>query len=98
MCNLNYNIQIYGLNAFLRGTYRGRYGFKDKNNSNVLDQDNEYALIIRFGILLLQRNLSTIFRYRQVAIIFFDLRKPMYLPSNPGRTFFAILIYNFSSN
>ncbi|MEJ5245102.1 MAG: TonB-dependent receptor [Bacteroidota bacterium] len=93
-----YNNSDYGLNAFLRGTYRGRYGFKDKNNSNVLDQDNEYAPDYSIWNFTITKELIYNFSLQAGCDNIFDLRKPMYLPSNPGRTFFANLIYNFSSN
>jgi outer membrane receptor for ferrienterochelin and colicins len=95
---IEYDNRELGLNAFLRGNYRGRYGFKDKNYSNVLDQDNEYAPDYSIWNLTVTKELMYNFSMQIGCDNIFDLKKPMYLPSNPGRTFYINIIYNYSSN
>ena len=45
MANLKlfYELPEKGITASLRGIYRGRYGFADRNGNLVLDTDNEYV-------------------------------------------------------
>lgn len=95
---IEYNNSEHGFNAFLRGTYRGRYGFKDKNYSNVLDANNEYAPDYSLWNFTISKDLIYNLSLQIGCDNIFDLRKPMYLPSNPGRTYFINLIYNYSTN
>lgn len=95
---IEYDNRELGLNTFLRGNYRGRYGFKDKNYSNVLDQDNEYAPDYSIWNLTITKDLIYNFSMQLGCDNIFDLKKPIYLPSNPGRTFYINVIYNYSTN
>jgi outer membrane receptor for ferrienterochelin and colicins len=93
---LNYMDPFTGVNAALRGIYRGPFGFGDINGNLILDDALEYAP----GILQWNLTLSKEFTNGiSLEVGGFNLtnRLNLFDPSNPGRTFFAgarIPIYN----
>ncbi len=93
---IEYDNQKIGLNAFLRGTFRGRYGFSDKNNDNILDQDDEYAPAYSLWNLTVSKILLEDFNLQLGVDNIFDKFDPEHLVSNPGRTFFVNIVYRFS--
>ncbi|MPR37337.1 TonB-dependent receptor plug domain-containing protein [Salmonirosea aquatica] len=73
-----------GLSASLRGIYRGRYGFGDRNSNTILDSPDEYvrgyvlwhvSAAKTLGCLMLQAGVDNLLNFRNAAFI----------PSQPGR-------------
>lgn len=95
---LEYDNKSYGFNAFLRGNYRGRYGFEDKNHSTIIDADNEYAPDYSIWNITLSKTIYKDFNFQLGIDNVFEYFAPKYLPSNPGRTYYINCIYNFSTN
>lgn len=93
---IEYDNQDWGFNAFLRGNYRGRYGFSDKNSSGILDADNEYAPGYSIWNFTVSQNILEHFNCQLGIDNMFDKYDPEHLFSNPGRTFFINIVYRFS--
>jgi outer membrane receptor for ferrienterochelin and colicins len=85
-----YELPKQGLSANLRGIYRGRYGFADRNGNVVLDADNEYvqgytlwnaAVSKRMNAFLLQLGVDNLLGHTD----------PQYIPNLAGRLWYASL-------
>ncbi|QKZ12166.1 TonB-dependent receptor plug domain-containing protein [Spirosoma sp. KUDC1026] len=85
-----YELPKQGLSANLRGIYRGRYGFADRNGNVVLDADNEYvqgymlwnaAVSKRMNAVLLQLGVDNLLSHTD----------PQYIPNLAGRLWYASL-------
>jgi outer membrane receptor for ferrienterochelin and colicins len=73
-----------GLSATLRGIYRGRYGFGDRNSNTILDSPDEYVSGYMLwnvsagktlGAFMVQAGIDNLFNFKNTAFI----------PSQPGR-------------
>ncbi len=88
-----YLLEESGLEASFRVQYRGKFGFADFNSNQVIDP-NEYAE----AHTILNVSLAKTFfdRYRLLAGIdnLTNYTNALYLPSNPGTTFYAQLTVN----
>ncbi len=92
---LEYDDKDLGLNVFLRGNYRGRYGFNDRNNSRILDSDKEYAPSYTLWNITASKDLPYNINIQVGVDNIFDYFDPQHLFSNPGRTFYINLVYRF---
>ena len=81
-------LENLNLETSLRIQYRGRYGFADYNSNQEVDT-NEYA----DGYTIVNASLARIFYDRvrfQVGVNnILNYQNAQYLPSNPGKTFYA---------
>lgn len=91
-----YELPKQGLSANLRGIYRGRYGFADRNGNVVLDADNEYvqgymlwnaAVSKRMTSFLLQVGIDNILGHTDAQ----------YIPNLAGRLWYASLRWTLQS-
>lgn len=94
---LQYTNIEYGFNVYLRGIIRGRYGWADRNNSTILDADNEYAPGYALWNITASKDIYDMFNIQAGVDNILDKFDPHHLTSNPGRTFFVKMTYNFSS-
>ncbi|TDB63714.1 TonB-dependent receptor plug domain-containing protein [Arundinibacter roseus] len=73
-----------GISASLRGIYRGRYGFGDRNSNDILDADNEYVT----GYMVW--NVAAGRHWKQFSVQagvdnLFNFTNAAYIPAQPGR-------------
>ncbi|TGE08148.1 TonB-dependent receptor plug domain-containing protein [Hymenobacter fodinae] len=86
---LFYENQAAGWTGSVRGVYRGRYGFQDRNGNLILDAANEYVP----GYWLLNVAAAKTFRQRYTLQAGLDnalnYTDPAYLSTVPGRLYYA---------
>jgi len=85
-----YELPKQGFSANLRGIYRGRYGFADRNGNIVLDADNEYVQ----GYMLWNAAVSKTMKAFQLQLGVDNLlghTDPQYIPNLAGRLWYASL-------
>lgn len=93
---LKYCNNSWGLTASLRGAYRSRYGLKDNNGNNILDDDSEYVEGYSLWNFTITKDIFKYFRLQAGSYNLFDLRGMHFLSATPGRTYFMNLIFNYS--
>ncbi len=96
MANLKlfYELPAKGISASLRGIYRGRYGFADRNGNLILDADNEYVQ----GYILWNLSASkTVNNFTLQAGIdnLLGHIDPQYIPNLAGRLWYTSLRWAF---
>ncbi|RPD45379.1 TonB-dependent receptor [Hymenobacter sediminis] len=88
---LFYDNQATGWSGSVRGVYRGRYGFQDRNGNLILDTGNEYVA----GYWLWNVSAAKTFRQRYTLQAGLDnvlnYTDPAYLSTVPGRLYYASL-------
>jgi outer membrane receptor for ferrienterochelin and colicins len=92
-----YELPKQGLSANLRGIYRGRYGFADRNGNIVLDADNEYVQ----GYMLWNAAVSKTIKAFQLQLGVDNLlghTDPQYIPNLAGRLWYASLRWTIRPN
>lgn len=85
-----------GWSASMRGIYRGRYGFGDRNGNAILDADNEYVN----GFLTLNVSASKTFNnFLKVQVgcdNLFDYTDPEFITALPGRLLWTSVTASFA--
>ncbi|TNE71226.1 TonB-dependent receptor [bacterium] len=79
----------------IRLILRGRYGFMDKNNNQILDQDNEYEKGYTLTNISLANYPIKKLRVQLGVDNLFDFTRPNQLSFLPGRLYYIQLNYNF---
>lgn len=74
-----------GWGATARVIYRGRYGFSDTNNNNILDTDSEYVDGYATLNLSVSKTFGNWIRLQVGCDNVFDYTNKSYIPSLPGR-------------
>ncbi|RNC83839.1 MAG: TonB-dependent receptor [Balneola sp.] len=88
-----YRIQPWDVETSLRLRYRGEYGFADFNSNQLLD-DNEYAEAHAIVNATIAKTFKDRYELMVGANNLLDYNHPLYLPSDPGTTFFVQLNIN----
>lgn len=73
----------------LRGLWRGRYGYADTNGNLILDDAGEYVPGYTLWHLTVTRALGTRLHLQTGLKNLFNETNPTYIPSLPGRLYFA---------
>ncbi|WP_019991479.1 TonB-dependent receptor plug domain-containing protein [Rudanella lutea] len=90
MANLKlfYELPRQGIDASLRGIYRGRYGFADRNANVILDADNEYVSGYMLWNVAASKTLKA-FTVQAGVDNLAGHTDPQYIPNLPGRLWYA---------
>lgn len=73
-----------GLSASIRGIYRGRYGFGDRNSNTILDSPDEYVPGYLLWHVTASKTLG-IFTIQAGVDNLFNFKNPTFIPGQPGR-------------
>lgn len=73
-----------GFSASLRGIYRGRYGFGDRNSNTVLDAADEYVKGFMLWNITAGKTLGA-FALQAGVDNLLNFRNPEFIPTQPGR-------------
>ena len=85
-----------GLGGSLRGVYRGRYGYQDRNLTNILDAPEEYAPGYGLWHVSLSQRIEDFAATIRLGVRnVFDEKRLDYVPSLPGRILYADLTRDF---
>ncbi len=90
-----YRNEELGFSGSLRGVYRGRYGYQDRNLTTILDAPEEYAPGYDLWHISLSQQIHKVARIRLGVLNIFDEKRLDYVPSLPGRTLYAELTRSF---
>ncbi|MBI1937635.1 MAG: TonB-dependent receptor [Ignavibacteriales bacterium] len=86
---ISYTNNELGLSSTISGIIRGKYGYGDINGNNILDDEKEYvqgyALWNFTAVKSVTKNLSLQLRIENL----FDKTNTRFIPSMPGRIFYA---------
>ena len=89
----------YDLNIYLRGRYRGKYGYEDLNGNKILDDDKEYAPDYSIWNLTLNKGFLNNKLNFQIGIEnIFNYKPIRFLAANPGRVYYIGVKYNYDGN
>ncbi len=96
MANLKffYELPRHGVSASVRGIYRSRYGFSDRNGNLILDVDNEYVP----GYITWHLTVAKTIRQLTVQAGVDNLTgytNPQYIPTLAGRLWYVSLRWNW---
>lgn len=96
MANLKlfYELPEKGFSVNLRGIYRGRYGFADRNGNVILDADNEYVQGYTLWNLAVSKTLKS-FTLQTGVDNLTGHTDPQYIPNLAGRLWYASLRWAF---
>lgn len=93
---LLYDNKTYKFNVFLRGTYRGRFGYSDINGNNILDDDREYVKgFMMFNITASKEIIKGLQIQSGIDNILNHTDK-LKLPNLPGRVYFINCNFNLN--
>ena len=84
-----------GFSGSLRGIYRGRYGYRDRNLNTILDAPEEYAPGYDLWHISLSQHIRKVATVQLGIDNIFDEKRLDYTPSLPGRTLYAGLTRSF---
>ena len=94
---LQFDYPEYGFYTYIRGIIKSKFGYKDKNGNNILDNDNEYIDGYQIWYLTVSKEIYDLFTLQINVKNLFDLKNKDILIT-PGRSIFLNLIYNYSIN
>ncbi len=96
MANLKlfYELPAKGISASLRGIYRGRYGFGDRNGNLILDADNEYVQGYVLWNLSASKTVNS-FTVQAGVDNLLGHTDPQYIPNLAGRLWYTSLRWVF---
>ncbi|KAB7729279.1 TonB-dependent receptor [Rudanella paleaurantiibacter] len=86
-----------GISASVRGIYRGRYGFADRNANVILDADNEYVNGYMLWNVAVSKTLKA-FTLQAGIDNLAGHTDPQYIPNLPGRLWYASLRWTLLPN
>lgn len=93
---LFYRNEETGMGGSLRGVYRGRYGYQDRNLTNILDAPEEYAPGYGLWHVSLSQRIKEFATTIRLGVRnVFDEKRLDYVPSLPGRVLYADLTRDF---
>ena len=92
---LFYRNEKLGFSGSLRGVYRGRYGYQDRNLTNILDAPEEYAPGYDLWHISISQRIHKAASIRLGVRNVLDEKRLDYVPSLPGRTLYAELTKSF---
>ena len=93
---LFYRNEQTGFGGSMRAVYRGRYGYQDRNLTNVLDAPEEYAPGYGLWHVSLSQRIEDFAATIRLGIRnIFDEKRLDYVPSLPGRMLYADLTRDF---
>lgn len=95
---LFYQNPLKGFNASMRGVYRGRYGFADLNNNQILDADNEYVAGYWLWNISASQRFCKQFRAQVGIDNLLGFRNETALPGIAGRLWYVRLSYQWHKN
>lgn len=84
-----------GFSGNLRGVYRGRYGYQDRNLTGILDSPEEYAPGYALWHISFSQEVNDAATIRLGIRNIFDEKRLDYVPSLPGRTLYLDLTKTF---
>jgi outer membrane receptor for ferrienterochelin and colicins len=93
---LFYELPKHGLIANLRGIYRGRYGFADRNSNLILDADNEYVGGYMLWNISVGKTLKN-FTIQAGIDNILGHTDPQYIPNLAGRLWYTSLRWTCAS-
>lgn len=88
---LTYRNEKTGFGGSLRGVYKGRYGYQDRNLTNILDAHDEYAPGYDLWHISFSQQVKDAATIRLGVRNVFDEKRLDYVPSLAGRTLYADL-------
>lgn len=86
-----------GFSASLRGIYRGRYGFGDRNSNSVLDAANEYVKGYMLWNVTTGKKLGA-FSVQAGVDNLLNFKNPAFIPAQPGRLGWVRVSANLEKN
>ena len=93
---LFYRNEVTGLGGSLRSVYRGRYGYQDRNLTNILDAPEEYAPGYGIWHISLSQQIKDFAATIRLGVRnVFDEKRLDYVPSLPGRILYVDLTRDF---
>lgn len=93
---IKYSNKELDFNAYIRGTFRSRYGFGDMNGNLILDSDNEYAPGYSLWNITVNKIVFNYFNLQFGIKNIFDKKGNVFLLTTPGRTFFFGISFNYN--
>ncbi len=84
-----------GFSGSVRGVYRGRYGYRDRNLNTILDAPEEYAPGYDLWHISVSQHIHKAVTAQLGIDNIFNEKRLDYTPSLPGRTLYAGLTKNF---
>lgn len=87
-----------GIFSSFRINLKSKYGYKDINGNMILDDPREYAPGYAFFNLNFGKEILKYFKLSFGIDNLFDRKDVRFLASNPGRTFYLSLDFNFINN
>lgn len=94
---INYKNKPLGLNANLIGILRGKYGFSDINGNGVLDDEREYVQGYAIWNLIITKSITENIDAQIRIENLFGKTNHEFIPSLPGRIFYASISFGFSN-
>ncbi|SNR79362.1 outer membrane receptor for ferrienterochelin and colicins [Hymenobacter mucosus] len=88
---LFYNDAARGWSGSVRGVYRGRYGFQDRNGNQILDAANEYVRGYWLWNVAAAKTLRQRYTLQAGLDNVLGYTDPAYLSTVPGRLYYASL-------
>ena len=92
---LMYDNPQIGFTTTLRGLYRGKYGYRDRNLNSILDAPEEFAPGYDLWHLAITQKIRNTITLQVGMDNLFDEKRLDYTPSLPGRSLYAGLIKSF---
>ena len=80
-----------GFSGTVRGNYRGRFGFGDKNNNSILDDESEYVPGYTLWNFTVSQKISRLLNAQGGIDNLFDETNPSLIPALAGRMLFVSL-------
>lgn len=98
MANLKffYELPKQGLSASLRGIYRSRYGFADRNGNLILDEAGEYVRGYATWNVAVSKSMKS-FALQMGIDNLMGYTDPQFIPTLPGRLWYASLRWDWSA-
>ncbi len=90
-----YQNEKLGFSGSLRGVYRGRYGYQDRNLNTILDAPEEFAPGYNLWHISLSQQIHKVTTVQFGIDNIFNEKRLDYVPSLPGRTLYAGLTRSF---
>lgn len=94
--NVDYNFEALDMILSLRGVYKSKYGYADRNGNTILDDASEYSDGYSLWHFLLTQNVFEQFRIHFGVNNIFDYKTQDTRLVTSGRTLFLGITYNYT--
>ncbi len=91
-----WNDESKGWNAYVRGVYRGKYGYTDVNGDNIADDDREMVKGFWLANIALAKTIHQRFQLQIGVENLFNYTNSTQLPNIAGRLYFLNINYSFT--